>query len=166
MGYTTDFTGHVTVTPPLNPHEIAYLTKFGTTRRMRRGNGPYFVDGTGYASQGKDADIEDYNQQPADQPGLWCGWVPTEDGVGIEWNGVEKFYRSEEWMAYLIDTFLKPGATVQQELAAPVTGRVYADEFRHFTFDHQVNGVIEAQGEDSDDRWDLVVQDNAVRVQD
>lgn len=96
MGYTTDFTGRVTVTPPLNPHEIAYLTKFGTTRRMRRGNGPYFVDGTGYAGQGRDADIEDFNQQPADQPGLWCGWVPTESGDGIEWNGVEKFYRSAE----------------------------------------------------------------------
>lgn len=165
MGYTTDFTGQVTVTPPLNPHEIAYLTKFGTTRRMRRGNGPYFVDGTGYAGQGHDADIEDYNQQPADQPGLWCGWAPTEHGDGIEWNGVEKFYRSTEWMTYLIDTFLKPGATLQQELTAPVPGRVYADEFQHFTFDHQVDGVIEAQGEDSDDRWDLVVKDNTVSGQ-
>lgn len=28
-----------------------------------------------------------------------------------------------------------------------------------------MNGVIEAQGEDSDDRWDLVVKDNAVDVQ-
>lgn len=67
-------------------------------------------------------------------------------------------------MTYLIDTFLKPGATVQKELATPVFGRVYADDLRHFTFDHQVNGVIEAQGENDDDRWDLVVQNNTVSV--
>jgi hypothetical protein len=34
----------------------------------------------------------------------------------------------------------------------------------HFTFDHVVNGTIDAQGDDPDDRWQLVVVDNEVRV--
>jgi hypothetical protein len=161
MGYDTEFTGHVTVTPPLNPHEIAYLRKFADTRRMDRTNGPYYVDGTGSYGQGRDADILDHNQPPAEQPGRWCGWVPTDDGMAIEWNGVEKFYGAAEWMTYLVDHFLKPDAVAQQrmasgELANPPAG------FEHFAFNHVVNGTIDAQGEDPDDTWQLVVKDNEV----
>ena len=47
MGYTTDFSGHVTVEPPLNDVEVAFLSKFAETRRMDREEGPYFVDGPG-----------------------------------------------------------------------------------------------------------------------
>ena len=71
MGYTTDFTGSIAISPPLNAEEIAYLHKFNETRRMDRKNGPYFVDGTGDYGQGRDPDIRDYNKAPAGQPGLW-----------------------------------------------------------------------------------------------
>jgi hypothetical protein len=74
----------------------------------------------------------------------------------------EKFYNSEERMTYLIDLFLKPDAMLASELANPVPGRHYSAEFRHFTFDHELNGVIDAQGEDDDDRWRLVVTGNTV----
>lgn len=151
MGYDTHFTGHVTITPPLNPHEIAYLGKFADTRRMNRTNGPYFVDGSGPFGQGRDADIIDYNQPDPTQPGRWCGWVPTEDGTAIEWNGVEKFYSATEWMTYLVDHFLKPGGHAQGQPG-----------FEEFTFDHTVNGTIDAQGEDPDDTWQLAVTDNVV----
>lgn len=149
MGYSTDFTGHVTVTPPLNPAEIAYLRKFAGTRRMNRTNGPYYVNGTGHAGQGYDADIIDFNKPDPSQPGLWCKWEPTEDGAAIEWNGVEKFYDATEWMQYLIDHFFRPGAHAQ--------GRPGFDEF---TFDHVINGTIDAQGEEPDDTWQLIVIDN------
>jgi hypothetical protein len=165
MGYTTDFDGSVSVTPPLNPYEINYLRKFAETRRMVRDNGPYFVDGSGFFGQGHDPDIRDYNTAPPEQPELWCKWHPTEDGTVIEWDGGEKFYNAEEWLAYLIDTFLKPGATVQAELADPVLGRTYPEAFAHFTFDHEVNGTIDAQGEDPEDRWRLVVTANVVSRQ-
>lgn len=151
MGYTTGFTGHVTIEPPLNPSEIAYLRKFADTRRMDRDNGPYFVDGTGPFGQGRDTDIRDFNAPPEGQPGLWCKWTPTDDGAGIEWNGVEKFYDSPEWMTYLIEHFLKPGAHAADH-----------DGFQAFTFDHVVNGTIKAQGEDPDDQWELTVIDNVV----
>jgi hypothetical protein len=108
MGYTTEFDGSVSISPPLNAHEIAYLRKFAASRRMDRARGPYFVDGSGPFGQGHDDDIRDFNKPPAGQPGLWCWWEPTKDGTAIKWNGVEKFYNSEEWMTYLIDLFLKP----------------------------------------------------------
>jgi hypothetical protein len=156
MGYTTDFYGAVSVEPPLNEDERTYLRKFAETRRLDRERGPYFVDGSGFAGQGHDSDIRDYNNPPEGQPGLWCQWVPIDDGTAIEWDGQEKFYEAEEWMAYLIDHFLKPGAEASKS---------DDPQFAGFTFDHVVNGTIEAQGEDPDDKWRLVVEDNVVRTQ-
>ncbi|MFD0351416.1 hypothetical protein ACFQ0M_45920 [Kitasatospora aburaviensis] len=151
MGYTTTFTGRIAVEPPLNEQETTYLRKFAGTRRMDRDNGPYYVDGTGYAGQGRDADIREYNKPPAGQPGLWCKWEPTADGAAIEWNRHEKFYDSPEWLAYLVDHFLKPGAHAHGKPG-----------FENFTFDHVLNGVIDAQGEESWDTWKLIVRDNEV----
>jgi len=162
MGYTTEFDGRVSVSPPLNRHEIVYLLKFAATRRMDRTRGPYFVDGSGPFGQGRDDDIQNFNQPPTGQPGLWCQWEPTEDGTAIRWNGEEKFYDSADWMTYVIDTFLKPGAVLASELASPEPGHHYPEEFRHFTFDHELNGVIDARGEDDDDQWQLVVTRNTV----
>lgn len=149
MGYTTDFYGSVSVSPPLNSDEIQYLKKFNETRRMECMQGPYYVDRGGAFGQDHGPDIFNYNSPPRGQPGLWCNWTPTDDGTAIEWDGGEKFYDAELWMQYLIDHFLRPGA------------------FANLPFlqkNHTVNGTIDAQGEDSDDRWQLVVEDNKVRV--
>lgn len=151
MGYTTDFSGRVQIDPPLNAGEIAFLTKFNETRRMDRDNGPYFVDGTGDYGQGNDPDIRNFNRQPACQPGLWCGWRPTEDGTAIEWDGGEKFYSSADWMTYLIDHFLKPGCHAAAALP-------------FLQANHTVNGTIDAQGEDPSDIWRLVVENSVVSV--
>lgn len=162
MGYTTEFDGSVAVTPPLNEAEITYLNDFGDTRRMDRANGPYYAKARNHGVSSinelngfNDKDVRNQNQPPAGQPGLWCQWRPTEDGAGLEWDGSEKFYAAEEWMRYLIDHFLRPGALA---LDSP-----HADpRFEDFTFDHVVNGEIIAQGEDPEDRWKLVVTDNVV----
>jgi hypothetical protein len=122
MGYTTEFDGSVSISPPLNAHEIAYLRKFATSRRMDGARGPYFVDGSGPFGQGHDDDIRDFNKPPGGQPGLWCRWEPTKDGTAITWSGVEKFYNSEEWMTYLIDLFLKPRRGAGQRAGQPGTG--------------------------------------------
>ena len=150
MGYTTEFVGSISITPPLNQQEIDYLEKFSETRRMDCEQGPYYVDRGGLAGQdNSDPGIRDYNRPPAGQPGLWCNWVPTEDGTAIQWNEAEKFYNSKEWMAYLIDHFLRSGAHAAGEL--------------HFLqANHVLNGTIKAQGEDIEDRWKLVVEDNVV----
>ncbi len=156
MGYTTDFDGRIEVSPPLNTAEIKYLAKFARTRRMERKSGPYFVDGSGDYGQGRDADIIEFNRPDASQPGLWCKWVPTEDGSALEWDGREKFYNSEEWMTYIIGHFLKSGAHAYS---------ASDPQFNEFTFNHVCEGTIYAQGEDPDDIWRLVVKDNVVSVQ-
>lgn len=152
MGYTTIFDGRITIEPPLNLQEAAYLNKFAHTRRMEREHGPYYVDGGSVEGQAHEADITNYNRPSAGQPGLWCQWVPTHDGTALEWDGGEKFYDAEEWMIYLIDHFLTGSAG---------TFRDHPNS-AGFTFDHVASGTIAAQGEDSIDTWDLVVDNNRV----
>ena len=153
MGYTTEFEGQVNIEPPLNEQEIEFLTKFSESRRMDRKSGPYNVEGKDDWNASRDGgDIRDYNQPPKGQPGLWCQWVPTSDGTALEWDGNEKFYDSVEWMQYIIDHFLKPGALAK-------------DALPFLQANHTVNGVINAQGEDSGDIWRLVVKNNDVDEQ-
>jgi len=159
MGYTTDFTGRVTIDPPLNAAEFDYLKRFADSRRFTRIDGPYALHEDGF----RGPRIINYNQPPEGQPSLWCNFEPVSaDGASLEWNGAEKFYDAEIWMQYLIDTFLKDDALLQNELCAPDPDRYYDPAFREFTFDHTVNGVIDAQGEDPDDTWQLIVRDNVV----
>ncbi len=40
--------------------------------------------------------------------GMYCQWIPTEDGTGLQWDGVEKFYYYGPWLEYLISHFLRP----------------------------------------------------------
>lgn len=129
MGYTTKFAGRFTLDKPLAPEHAAYLKAFNATRRMKRDAfkaaempdplrdaaglplGPdaaYFVGGGGSYGQDRDASVVDYNHEPEGQPGLWCQWTPSEDGAAIEWDQGEKFYYYGEWLAYIVEHFLKP----------------------------------------------------------
>lgn len=152
MGYTTEFRGQINIDPPLNDEEMVYLQRFNETRRMNRTKGPYFVDGKGFHGQDHEADIIDYNNPPKGQPGLWCQWIPNEDGTALVWDEGEKFYDSVEWMEYIIEHFLAPDAKAKGEL-----------DF--LQANHILNGVIKAQGEDFDDRWKMIVENNKVRVE-
>lgn len=151
MGYTTEFSGRIEITPPLSLDEVSYLKKFAETRRMNRQQGPYYVDGEGYRGQDRDHGVIDHNSPPAGQPSLWCQWVPTEDGTALEWDGGEKFYGSIEWMVYLIDHFVGPRPRAAYQLP--------------FFKGHSLEGTIDAQGEDSSDRWRLIVRDSKVYEQ-
>lgn len=155
MGYDTEFFGEVAVSPPLNQAECAYLQKFAQARRMDRERGPYFVDGSGSFGEGPDPDIRDSNQPPEGQPGVWCQWIPNEDGSALEWDEDEKFYEADSWMAYLIDHFLRPGAEAS---------KTDDPQFVEFTFDHVLDGEIEAQGEEPSDMWLLRIENNVVTV--
>ena len=147
MGYTTDFIGKIKIEPCLSAEEITFLNKFNGTRRMACAQGPYYVDRGGFKGQDhKDPSVTNYNSAPAGQPGLWCNWEATEDGQYIQWDGGEKFYSSLEWMQYLIDHFIGHSPIAKSELP--------------FLQHHSLSGRIEAQGEDYNDRWLLVVEDN------
>lgn len=157
MGYTTEFHGTFTLSQPLTEAQAAYLRAFSGTRRMKRNarllegvadparvavglplgaDGGYFVGGGGFAGQDHDASVVDHNMPPAGQPGLWCQWVPTEGGDGIEWDGGEKFYDYVEWLEYLVEHFLKPWGI---EIRGRVRWQGEEDEDR---------GVIVADGRD------------------
>ena len=166
MGYTTEFWGEASVSPPLNAAEVEYLNKFAGTRRMRRHSGAYTVEDNlpaldptdswgDYLGQRHTVDVIDYNNPPQGQPGLWCQWEVDSDGAFIRWNGSEKFYHATEWMEYIICHFLRDGA---------YAGESRDPQFADFTFDHVVNGIIEAQGEDPDDRWRIEIFDNSVKT--
>lgn len=151
MGYTTYFDGQLAIDPPLSPKEVEYINKFADTRRMNRENGPYFVGGEGFKGQDAEADVIDHNSPPPEQPGLWCQWIVSEDGTTLEWDGGEKFYCATEWMEYIINHFLG-----QDPIAKKSN--------KHFDFleGHTLNGEITATGEESDDNWKIVVEDNKV----
>ena len=147
MGYTTDFKGGFEINKPLREELKNYLTKFSETRRMKRKlddkfgvEGEFYVDGGGYAGQDRESNIIDYNLPPKTQPGLWCQWIPNEDGTEIVWDGGEKFYKYVEWLEYIIKNFLEPEGYV-------------------------LNGEVYFQGEDYNDNGVIVVTDNKVKIE-
>jgi hypothetical protein len=133
MGYTTEFEGEFSVNPALKPEHRMYLYMFSRSRRMKRNaialeavsdpireavslpigeEGAYCVIGV------EDASVTDHNKPPADQPELWCQWIPTQDGTAICWDGNEKFYEYTAWLKYLIKHFLQPwGYALNGEVA-------------------------------------------------
>jgi hypothetical protein len=154
MGYTTDFIGHVDITPQLNDDEIAYLTAFSQSRRCRRPGGPYVVPGNPMAETSEGFEAHSYNEAADRQPGLWCDWVPCWDGCCLAYNGNEKFYSPVPWMRYLIAHFLKSGARAS---------RTRDPQFRGFTFNHRLDGMIVGCRRDDRELFAIVVSDNRVR---
>lgn len=159
MGYHTEFTGEVRVEPPLNADEQSFLKDFAETRHMNRVRGPLYVDPNDDTY--RELDVIDINNPGPTQPGLWCKWEPADEGHVIQWNQAEKFYDSEEWMRYLIDTFMTEKG--RKYVAENHSGD---DRLNSFTFNHVCNGMIQAQGEDETDRWILIVKDNEVSRKD
>jgi len=153
MGYTTDFVGQVTVEPPLNAAEVEYLSAFASSRRWDRPDGPYAVPDNPWAERVPDDARDAYNRLPVGQPQLHCQWVPCLDGHCLSFDGREKFYRPVEWMRYLIDHFLAPGAQ------AATSGLPCFDGF---TFDHICNGVIAGSRRDNGELFLIEVRDNVV----
>jgi hypothetical protein len=158
MGYHTDFDGEFKLDRPLAPEHKAFLEAFNKTRRMVRDasktedredpirkaaglpvgtDGAYFVGEEGFAGQNAGTDVLDNNRAGGGQPGLWCQWVPNEDGTAIVWDTGEKFYEYSEWIAYLIEHFLEP-------------------------WGYKLNGVVEWNGEEDEDVGRLHVKDNLV----
>lgn len=47
-------------------------------------------------------DLAKENHNPNLYPSYLCQWVPTEDGLHIEWDGEENFYGYLDWIAYVV----------------------------------------------------------------
>lgn len=146
MGYTTTFTGKFSLNKQLSLSDKIFLDKLANTRRMARNiepiygvEGELFVDGGGVMGQDRDDTIIDYNRPPSTQPGLWLQWVPTKDGLGIEWDGNEKFYNYVQWLQYLILKVLSPKGYI-------------------------LNGDVKYYGEDREDFGTISVKNNIIQV--
>lgn len=113
MGYTTRFSGAFKFNRPLSPAEDSELREFAEEDHRKE-------DCLGHGSGS-----------------AYCQWVPTSDGTGLEWDGNEKFYYYEEWLAYLIKRFFEPWGIV-------------------------LNGTLTWQGEEVGDVGELTVKDNVV----
>jgi hypothetical protein len=79
MGRTTDFVGHIDITPALNQDEIDHLLAFS----VKTG-----VDG---------------------QPRSRCGWVSSADGGCLTCDGDEKYGEPVEWLRHLVKHFRRQG---------------------------------------------------------
>jgi len=90
---------------------------------------------------------------PRASPGFWCDWVPCWDGCCLSYYGVEKFYRSAEWLRYLIDIFLRPGAVASTAGHPLLAG---------FSFDHHLDGIVVGCRRNDKQMVALRVQDNDV----
>jgi hypothetical protein len=99
--------------------------------------GEFYVEGGGDYGQADEDNVIDYNRPPSTQPDLWCQWVPTKDGKGIEWDGSEKFYGYVEWIKYLIAKVLSPKGYV-------------------------LNGTVDWRGEEWEDAGTISIKDNNV----
>jgi len=134
MGIHTDYLGHVLIRPELSPAETAYLTAFNQSRRWDRPGGPYEVPANpGAEERPARADQDAYNRPPPGQPQLWCPWVPCLEGHCLGWDRAEKPYAGTDWLRYLIDTFLRPGAAARTDRSGRFDG---------FTFDHHLDGAL------------------------
>ncbi len=159
MGYETYFEGGLTITPPLNEDETKFLIDFSESRRMQRTRGPLYVGG-GQDFRGEDV-LTGNSPDPA-QPGLHCPWAPSDDGTTLMMpEEAGKYYMAAEWLTYLMD-FLLNGTAAQD----------YVDEhfmedsrLLSFTFDHKLNGIVEAQGEEASDKWRMVVENGKLKLQ-
>lgn len=147
MGYTTYFEGKFELNKKLKDEDKTFLTKLAETRRMARKTGAeygvegeFYVDGSGSFGQDyndQTAPVIDCNRPPKTQPGLWLQWVPTEDGMGIEWDGGEKFYDYVEWIEYLIENILAPRGYI-------------------------LNGQVKWYGEENEDMGIIDIKNNVV----
>ena len=162
MGYTTNFEGELSINPPLDEAQVAYINKFSETRRMIRNarvlidtekypdplreavglelgeDGQYYVGSDNDSCyNGKDKSIIDSNMPSKHQPGLWCNWIVSDQGDRLMWNGGEKFYYYVRWLQYLINHFFVKWSRI-------------------------LNGDIKWQGEDINDKGIITVVNNQV----
>jgi len=139
MGYTTYFSGEFTITPALPDELIEQLNEFCDTRHEGE-----------RASVSMGGELDKWNR-PYTGPlkdatfEIWCNWKfendpdPEVDATIMAWNESEKAYSMADWAAFILEHHIPAG--------------------------HTVEGEIYAEGEDSEDRWRIVMHEGTLHVQ-
>lgn len=166
MGHGTNFLGHLDITPPLNDAEADWLRAFAEIDR-RHYRDPYDVAMNPRVVEQEDAHAARWTDDSTPDPFASLSprdgtpyphlpWVPCGLGCCLRWNGAEKSRMALEWLEYLTDHFLRPGAHAQ------TSGK---PEFAHFTFDHEVNGTLACERDDTDELYLIRARDNTFDVE-
>ena len=152
MGLHTDYLGSLRIEPPLSPAEVDFLKSFNRTRHCGD-RAP--LDVVAHPADNDPAgDVESYNRVAAGMPELWCPWTSCDEGCCLRWDQGEKPYAPDQWLRYLIDTFLRPGAALAADAAARAVG---------LTFDHVLTGMLVGERRETGELFALAVKDNVVR---
>jgi len=109
MGYTTNFNGQFKLNKQLSLDDYQWLKDWN----------------------------EDRHEESEGYPSYYCQWMPTEDGLALEWDEEEKFYSYVEWLEWLIKNFFKEKGYI-------------------------LNGEVEWEGEEQGDVGKIIVKDNVV----
>jgi hypothetical protein len=147
-----NYTGELTIEPPLNDVEKKALKLFFGARHVQTVNGP--LDIRKSLSQSH-PDVTDWNTPAQDMPSLHCDLEVSDAGT-LQWNGLTEAGDLAPWVKYVIDYFLRPaGIFSEKAKLVPEDDLLYG-----FTFDHTVNGVM--QGVDGGEVWRIHVKANEV----
>jgi len=186
MGYTTDFTGEFEFNKKLLKRHADYISKFNTTRRMKRNpeicermpdplrkavglpvgpDGAFFVGAEGFMGQENDESVADHNVPPG-QLSYRIG-----DDFRTRWDENKRRSKNLE---------CQPGLWCQWEISED---RQYlqwdeGEKFYYYTewlryliknffepWGYKLNGEVEWHGEAFDDRGVIICKDNVVEVQ-
>ena len=121
MGYDTLFEGRFSLDRPLTPEHKAALEEFAQEEHVPGEEGKPLRE----ASSGR--------------PCIYCQWMPTHDGTGIQWDTGEKFYGWLEWLEFIIQHCLK-------------------------SWGYVLNGEVRWRGDGLDDSGIIYVKDNRVEA--
>jgi hypothetical protein len=152
MGLHTDYLGSLRIEPALSPAEVDFVKSFNRTRHC--GDRSALDVAMHPSDNDRMSDVESYNRVSSGMPGLWCPWTCCPEGCCLYWNQREKPYAPDQWLRYLINTFLRAGAARAVDPAARALG---------LTFDHVLNGMIVGERRETSELFALAVKDNVVR---
>ena len=152
MGLHTDYLGSLRIQPPLSPAEVEFLKSFHRTRHC--GDRAALDVVTHPADNDQAGDVTSSSRVAVGMPELWCPWTCCDEGCCLRWDQGEKPYAPHQWLRYLIDTFLRPGAALAADPAARAVG---------LTFDHVLSGMLVGERRETAELFALAVKDNVVR---
>ncbi len=153
MGYDTEYLGHLTVTPPLNPAEVEWLSGFADWGALPDGD-PFRLPMNPRAELAQAcADRGGALGQPRMVPTGIQDWRVCTHGDRITWQRREKSNDATAVLRFLVEHYLGPGARAKD------CGR---EGFEEFTFDHRLDGVLAACRDDTDELFLIVVEDSVI----
>lgn len=151
MGFSTEYLGFVTITPPLNRAEAEWLTGFADWGGLPDGD-PFRLPMNPRAAIAQAfRDRGGSMSSPGGIPSGVYDWRVCEHGDRIMWRRMEKSNDAEQALSFLVDHYLGHSAKAKNS---------DNPDFADFTFDHHLDGVVAGQRDDTDELFLLRVRNS------